>query len=732
MSACSASTARAASRAEPRARARRVGSGRRRRPAIQPPSQEPGQEPAQEPAQEPDQPSPRSARLRLALSGAALLLALYLPGLASGRPLAEPDELRYAELAREMRLGGDWVSPRLDGLPYLEKPPLHTWLGAAAQGLCGAAPWTARLVPTAEALLSVLAAAALAGVWWGPRAAGLAALVHATGLAGLALAQFDVVDTTLACCLDWGMVLLALALERARAARWLLPGAGALLGLAVLAKGPIGVVLPTLAMLVHAAWSRRWSLLRPAALLGLLTTATVALPWLWAAQRAHPGGEDQPSFLAWFLVHEHAQRFLTATHDRGAPALVLALALLVGALPWTPALVAALAELRGRARGLLALGGASLTLIVLLELLGAGLVRLGLSPPGLPVLGLLLFLGGALRAALRPGSVPVPGPAPPEDEPEVSRELLLMAWVLAPLVFFAASHSKLVTYVLPCFLPLSLLVARWWGQLLEAGAPAPLAVRRGLAALTTLAGPGVALAGWALSRLEALRGSLLPWVLTGALLTLAGAGVAWAGRRGARALLGAVVLWTALLASGGSALAARVVPRRSANELASLLSQVAAPEDALLVASYRQAFPYALRRPIRLLVRTLDSPEGAEHEGLLGGPLRADDGAQVWLEAHALSEDLRGPLLLTPPAERLAHLVERRRLPALWRGPRRVWLALPWPEPASPDDPTWAPGVWWVAREGKLLLVTNHPHPRARRLARWEEVGHGPFRAAVE
>ena len=72
------------------------------------------------------------------------------------RPLWEPDEGRYAEIAREMATTGDWVTPRLNGLKYLEKPPLQYWITAVAFQAFGASAWTARLWSTLSTFLAVI------------------------------------------------------------------------------------------------------------------------------------------------------------------------------------------------------------------------------------------------------------------------------------------------------------------------------------------------------------------------------------------------------------------------------------------------------------------------------------------------------------------------------------------------------------------------------------------------
>src|SRR5438477_6330775 len=87
----------------------------------------------------------------------AALFAIVWFATLDVRKLQHPDEGRYAEIAREMVATGDWVTPRLDGLKYFEKPPLQYWLTAAAFSAFGIDEWTARLAPALATVLAALA-----------------------------------------------------------------------------------------------------------------------------------------------------------------------------------------------------------------------------------------------------------------------------------------------------------------------------------------------------------------------------------------------------------------------------------------------------------------------------------------------------------------------------------------------------------------------------------------------
>src|SRR4051812_46084478 len=131
---------------------------------------------------------------------AAAFSVLWFAGL-DARRLHHPDEGRYAEIAREMQADGDWVTPRLDGLRYYEKPPLQYWLTAAAYTAFGVDEWTARLPVALFGWLAVLAIA-----WAGTRIAGPAAGLYAAAILGSSIwhagiGHFVSLDAVLSGCL---------------------------------------------------------------------------------------------------------------------------------------------------------------------------------------------------------------------------------------------------------------------------------------------------------------------------------------------------------------------------------------------------------------------------------------------------------------------------------------------------------------------------------------------------
>jgi 4-amino-4-deoxy-L-arabinose transferase-like glycosyltransferase len=219
-----------------------------------------------------------------ALALALLALLLFLPRLGS-LPLIDPDEGRYASAARTMTETRDWVVPRFNGAPRLNKPPLAYWLQAAFMRPLGPGELAARL-PSVLALSLVLAALWATGRSraepWSGLLAGLVVVASPLGFAGFHLATTDGVMSAL----------LALALLSSLAVREerlpLLPGtllAASALGLAVLAKGhvPLVVFLAIQAAFLLLRGRDSWRRPGAAALLaGAVLVILPVLPWLLA------------------------------------------------------------------------------------------------------------------------------------------------------------------------------------------------------------------------------------------------------------------------------------------------------------------------------------------------------------------------------------------------------------------------------------------------------------------
>jgi 4-amino-4-deoxy-L-arabinose transferase-like glycosyltransferase len=261
-----------------------------------------------------------------------LLLAAAWFATMPWRPLLDPDEGRYAEIPREMLARGDWITPRLDGLKYFEKPPLQYWATAAAYSLFGVREWTARLWTVGLSFLCLPLV-----FFWARRlfglAAGLAALTALAVSPYFALvSQLNLLDGgfsfwlaatvfsfTLAQCAPVGS-----ASER----RWMLV-AWLAAALAVLTKGIVVGVLTGMTLVAYTLIERDgrpWRRLH--VLPGFTVFLLVTAPWFVAVSVRNP------SFPEFFFVHEHFARFLTTVHQRVEPWWFFLPLLLLGALPW--------------------------------------------------------------------------------------------------------------------------------------------------------------------------------------------------------------------------------------------------------------------------------------------------------------------------------------------------------------------------------------------------------------
>lgn len=252
----------------------------------------------------------------LAPIGVVLLgAALFLPGLST-RALWHPDETRYAEIAREMTVDGDWVIPHLNTVPYLDKPPLFYWLTASAYSVGGVNEAMARVVSVLAAILILFCTFAL-GTLVGTRATGLrAAAICATSLLFLGAARWAFTDMLLTACTTgtltaWLFGVRVLDGEGESppfsARGWFLVAAAAT-GLGFLTKGPVAVVLPVLVIgpyLVSRGRLKRVWEMSPGWV--LVCFALVTIPWYLMAQ------SRRSDFFEFFFVGQNLGGFVGST-----------------------------------------------------------------------------------------------------------------------------------------------------------------------------------------------------------------------------------------------------------------------------------------------------------------------------------------------------------------------------------------------------------------------------------
>jgi 4-amino-4-deoxy-L-arabinose transferase-like glycosyltransferase len=264
-----------------------------------------------------------------ALGGTVLWFALL-----AGRPLFDPDEGRYAEIPREMLSGGDWVTPHLNALVYLEKPPLQYWLTALTFEGFGQNEFTARLCTGVAGFLSLITVFLLGRTLWGLDAGVRALSYTAASMLFVLLGHQLTLDMLLSFFLLAALSCFLLAqVRRENSGHWRswMLGCWAAMALAVLTKGLIGVLIPAATLGLYVLWQRDWPLLQKLNLRwGLPLFAAIAAPWFVLAARGNA------QFLRFFFIREHFQRFLTPIEHRSEPWWFFVPVLIVGVAPWLP------------------------------------------------------------------------------------------------------------------------------------------------------------------------------------------------------------------------------------------------------------------------------------------------------------------------------------------------------------------------------------------------------------
>ena len=438
-----------------------------------------------------------SARAALVVAGLAFLT--FFVGL--GRPaITDSDEAFYAQAGREMVETGDWTTPRYNGGYRFEKPVLFYWLVALAYLPAGAGELAARLPSALAGLGLVLAAFACARRWYDDDTALLAGAVTATSFGYVLMARQALPDLALAFFITaatWAAFEALVVPQPAggRRRRWLV-AAGVALAAAFLTKGPVGLVLPALAVGPPAVWrcvvETRRAGRGPGPLAGLAGDVALlaaiclvlALPWFAAMTATHGAG-----YLERFFIDENVERFATARYNDPRPFWFYLPIVVGGLLPWSPLMLVWWRPLRRT-------------------------------------------LAGVRRIA------PV--------------EVWLGLWALAPLVFYSASIGKQPRYVLPILPPLAILLARAVSRTLARPAAGGGGRDRLVAAGGTISGLVLLLFGAAVARAGVLLsdGPGTSIRVASILIALAGLGVVLAAlsrhRRRLPAALAAAAVVTAV------------------------------------------------------------------------------------------------------------------------------------------------------------------------------------------
>ncbi len=245
-------------------------------------------------------------------------------------PLMEPDEGRYSMISHEMNLTGDYVTPRLKGVVYFEKPPLAYWATALSFKAFGENAFSSRLFAALTAWGLIILAYRMGLFFRGARAGLYSAAVLTTFLYHAALGRINILDMPLGFFVGaaiWAGFRFFTGEERRKYRLYLLYLFSAL---AFLTKGLIGIVFPFGVLAVWLLVSGRlrdvFSLISP---VGILLFAGISFPWLVLVQRANP------DFFRFFFIQEHFLRYTTKIHDHYEPFYYYLPIVLAGTFPWS-------------------------------------------------------------------------------------------------------------------------------------------------------------------------------------------------------------------------------------------------------------------------------------------------------------------------------------------------------------------------------------------------------------
>ncbi|MFH2044232.1 MAG: phospholipid carrier-dependent glycosyltransferase [Pseudomonadota bacterium] len=328
----------------------------------------------------------------------ALYILCYILPLGY-RDLVIPDETRYAEIAREMISGGDWVVPHLNGLRYFEKPVLGYWAHAFSIMLFGENNFAVRFPSALAVGLSALLIYLLVFRVFRKEDKNnylptvLAVLVFLTSFEVLGLGNTAVLDSIFALFLTASIAFFFVASEeniKSGREKLFLLLSGIFCGLAFLTKGFLAFALPIMVIAPYLVWQKRYKDILRMSWLPLLFAVLVSLPWSIAIYLR------EPDFWHYFVWTEHIQRFMANNAQHSKSFWFFCLISPAALLPWTFLIPATVAGIRMQIKTL----GAS-----------SRLVRFSIC------------------------------------------------WLVLPFLFFSLSKGKLITYILPCFAPFAVLMA---------------------------------------------------------------------------------------------------------------------------------------------------------------------------------------------------------------------------------------------------------------------------------
>jgi 4-amino-4-deoxy-L-arabinose transferase-like glycosyltransferase len=269
------------------------------------------------------------------------LLALWFALFLGNRPFASPDEGRYVEIPREMAATGNYVTPRLNGVKYFEKPPLFYWTQAATIGALGINEWSMRLGCVLFSIFGCVGTYLFGRRFYGQKSSLAACLILAMSPLYYALSRLIILDMAITAFVTLSLFSFLLAVHtpvgrKRRLWAWAFYACSAL---GVLTKGLMALAISGPVILIWAFSTGRWKDLWPAYIpSGAVIFLAIAAPWhiLASLQNAE--------FAYKYFIVEHFLRYTTSVHMRSQPFLFFVPVLLLGLFPWVAFLWGAIRE----------------------------------------------------------------------------------------------------------------------------------------------------------------------------------------------------------------------------------------------------------------------------------------------------------------------------------------------------------------------------------------------------
>ena len=301
-----------------------------------------------------NQRTPKESILIFTLIGVCLVLFFFRLG---DRALWDIDEGMHAATSKDMVLSGDWLSPQYNGEKFYDKPPLHNWLVAISFLIFGFTEFAARLPAALLGLGCVMVTYLLGRRIFGPAAAFLSALVLATSAEYIVLARVVVHDISLAFFITLSLSLFYLGYDNKRHRRPLFLLGYAAMGFAVLAKGPVGALLPAMIIGLFLIIKKQLGFLKQMQIgWGILILLAVAAPWYILISL------KDPEYFGYFFIKQNLGNFFSKEVRHPEPLYYYIPVLMGGMFPWSTFLP--LAFFRAvRARGTTCNDGTLLALI---------------------------------------------------------------------------------------------------------------------------------------------------------------------------------------------------------------------------------------------------------------------------------------------------------------------------------------------------------------------------------